>query len=34
VGGVIEGVGGCRVDGDCARVGSRVRLMAGGIRVN
>ena len=34
VGGVIEGVGGCCVDGDCARVGGRVRLMAGGIRVN
>lgn len=34
VGGVIEGIGGCCVDGDCARVGGRVRLMAGGTNVN
>jgi hypothetical protein len=34
VGGVIKCVGGCGIDGDCAGIGSRVRLMAGGINVN
>jgi hypothetical protein len=34
VGGVIECVGGCCVDGDCAGIGGRVRFMAGEINVN